>query len=39
MEKTLQKITDSSTIHDSSSITRDESKKIESELRKLGYLK
>ena len=26
-------------IHDSPSITRDESKKIESELRKLGYLK
>ena len=39
MEKILQKITDSSTIHSSPSITKDESKKIESELRKLGYLK
>ena len=39
MEKILQKITDSSTMHDLPSITKDESKKIESELRKLGYLK
>ena len=38
MEKTLQKITSGSTVYDSPSITKDESKKIEAELRKLGYL-
>jgi len=39
MEKILQKITNSSTVYDSPSITKDEAKKIEAELRKLGYLK
>ena len=39
MENILQKITSDSLIHDSTSITKDESKKIEAELRKLGYLK
>ena len=39
MEKTLQKITADYPMHDSPSITKDESKKIEAELRKLGYLK
>ena len=38
MEKTLQKITSGSTVYDSPSITKDESKKVEAELRKLGYL-
>ena len=39
MEKILQKITADYPIRDSPSITKDESKKIEAELRKLGYLK
>ena len=38
MEKTLQKITSGSTVYDLPSITKDESKKVEAELRKLGYL-
>jgi len=38
MENILQKITSDSLIHDSTSITKDESKKIEAELRKLGYI-
>ena len=38
MEKTLQKITRDSVVFDSTSITKDETKKIEAELRKLGYL-
>jgi len=38
MEKTLQKITRDSVVFDSTSITNDETKKIEAELRKLGYL-
>jgi arylsulfatase A-like enzyme len=39
MEKTLQKITSDSTQNNSVPTTKDESKKIEAELRKLGYLK
>ena len=39
MEKTLQKITSDSTQNNSAPTTKDESKKIEAELRKLGYLK
>ena len=39
MEKTLQKITSDYTQNNSAPTTKDESKKIESELRKLGYLK
>ena len=39
MEKILQKITNDSTEYNTVSNTKDESKKIESELRKLGYLK
>ena len=38
MEKTLNKITSDST-QNNSAPTKDESKKIEAELRKLGYLK
>ena len=38
MEKTLQKITSDSVVYDSTSITKDETKKIEEELKKLGYL-
>ena len=38
MEKTLQKIISGSMVYDSPSITKDESKKIEAELRKLGYI-
>jgi arylsulfatase A-like enzyme len=39
MEKILQKITSDSKGYNSTSNTKDESKKIEDELRKLGYLK
>ena len=39
MEKTLQKITSDYTQNNSVPTTKDESKKIEAELRKLGYLK
>lgn len=39
MEKTLQKITSDSVVYDLTSITKDETKKIEKELRKLGYLR
>ena len=39
MEKILQKITSDSTQNNSAPTTKDESKKIEAELRKLGYLK
>jgi len=39
MEKTLQKITSDYTQNNSAPTTKDESKKIEAELRKLGYLK
>ena len=39
MEKILQKITNDSTEYNTVSNTKDESEKIESELRKLGYLK
>ena len=39
MEGILQKITTDSAVYDSPSITKDESKKVEAELRKLGYLK
>ena len=38
MEGILQKITTDSAVYDLPSITKDESKKIEAELRKLGYL-
>ena len=38
MEKTLQKITRDSVVFDSTSITKDETKKVEEELKKLGYL-
>jgi len=38
MEKILQKITSDSTQNNSAPTTKDESKKIEAELRKLGYL-
>ena len=39
MEKILQKIISDSSVYNSPSITKNESKKIEAELRKLGYLK
>ena len=39
MEKTLQKIISDYTQNNSAPTTKDESKKIEAELRKLGYLK
>ena len=39
MEGILQKITADSAVYDLPSITKDESKKVEAELRKLGYLK
>ena len=39
MEKILQKITNDSTEYNTVSNTKDESKKVEAELRKLGYLK
>ena len=39
MEGILQKITTDSAVYDLPSITKDESKKVEAELRKLGYLK
>ena len=38
MEGILQKITTDSDVYDLPSITKDESKKIEAELRKLGYI-
>ena len=38
MEGILQKITSNSDVYDSPSITKDESKKVEAELRKLGYI-
>ena len=38
MEGILQKITTDSAVYDLPSITKDESKKIEAELRKLGYI-
>ena len=38
MEGILQKITTDSAVYDSPSITKDESKKVEAELRKLGYI-
>ena len=38
MEGILQKITTDSAVYNLPSITKDESKKIEAELRKLGYI-